>query len=130
MRSRRQCFWALGACLEVLLALFVMPTLGWQWLLGLSSLPLLVFTLICPVSEVTLLVGWAPCIAGTNSRDASCSTEGQLWQLLLQMRDKGFIGGRPEYWEDERIPSEHERLPTHRTLNNAYSTQALNMNLF
>jgi len=29
-----ECFWALGACLEVLLALFVMPTLGWKWLLG------------------------------------------------------------------------------------------------
>ncbi|XP_043233664.1 synaptic vesicle 2-related protein-like isoform X1 [Amphibalanus amphitrite] len=43
-----ECFWALGACMEVLLALFVMPTLGWKWLLGLSSLPLLLFTLICP----------------------------------------------------------------------------------
>jgi len=43
-----ECFWALGACLEVLLALFVMPTLGWKWLLGLSSLPLLLFTCVCP----------------------------------------------------------------------------------
>lgn len=40
-------FWAIGACFEVLLALFVMPTLGWQWLLGFSALPLLVFAISC-----------------------------------------------------------------------------------
>jgi len=39
------CFWALGACLEVILAMLVMPTLGWRWLLGLSSLPSLAFVL-------------------------------------------------------------------------------------
>ncbi|CAK9304000.1 unnamed protein product [Gordionus sp. m RMFG-2023] len=37
-------FWGLGTCLEVLLALIVMPTLGWPWLLAFSSLPLLVFS--------------------------------------------------------------------------------------
>lgn len=42
------CFWALGACFEVLLALIVMPTLGWQWLLALSTAPLLAFACICP----------------------------------------------------------------------------------
>lgn len=40
-------FWSLGACLEVLLAIFIMPTLGWRWLLGFSSLPLLVFAVFC-----------------------------------------------------------------------------------
>ena len=40
-------FWSIGACLEVILAIFVMPTLGWRWLLGFSSLPLLVFALFC-----------------------------------------------------------------------------------
>jgi hypothetical protein len=45
-----QCFWALGACFEVLLALIIMPTLGWQWLLALSTIPLLAFALITPVS--------------------------------------------------------------------------------
>jgi hypothetical protein len=49
-----QCFWALGACFEVLLALIVMPTLGWQWLLALSTIPLLAFALITPVSAVLL----------------------------------------------------------------------------
>lgn len=47
-----QCFWALGACLEVALALVVMPTLGVHWLLALSTIPLLIFALICPVSYV------------------------------------------------------------------------------
>ncbi|KAF5303605.1 hypothetical protein FQA39_LY09852 [Lamprigera yunnana] len=42
------CFWALGACFEVALALVVMPTLGWRWLLALSTGPLLVFALVCP----------------------------------------------------------------------------------
>ncbi|XP_018328933.1 synaptic vesicle 2-related protein [Agrilus planipennis] len=42
------CFWALGACFEVVLALVVMPTLGWKWLLALSTGPLLIFMLICP----------------------------------------------------------------------------------
>ena len=40
-------FWALGSCFEVLLALFVMPTLGWRWLLGLSSIPLIIFDIAC-----------------------------------------------------------------------------------
>lgn len=40
-------FWAIGACFEVLLALAVMPTLGWRWLLGLSAVPLLFFSCCC-----------------------------------------------------------------------------------
>lgn len=42
------CFWALGACLEVAVALVVMPTLGVHWLLALSTIPLLIFAIICP----------------------------------------------------------------------------------
>jgi len=41
------CFWALGACFEVLLAMLIMPWLGWRWLLGLSALPCLGFLLAC-----------------------------------------------------------------------------------
>uniref|UniRef100_A0A3P9L6I7 SV2 related protein b n=1 Tax=Oryzias latipes TaxID=8090 RepID=A0A3P9L6I7_ORYLA len=40
-------FWAIGAVFEVLLALWVMPTLGWRWLLGLSALPMAVFVCFC-----------------------------------------------------------------------------------
>jgi hypothetical protein len=51
-----QIFWAIGACFEVLLALVVMPTLGWQWLLALSALPLLLFSICCFVSESKILI--------------------------------------------------------------------------
>ncbi|KAK0058870.1 putative transporter svop-1 Synaptic vesicle 2-related protein [Biomphalaria pfeifferi] len=37
--------WAVGASLQAALALVVMPTLGWRWLLGLSSIPLFLFIL-------------------------------------------------------------------------------------
>ncbi len=35
--------WSVGAVLEVLLAIVIMPTLGWRWLIGISSIPLFVF---------------------------------------------------------------------------------------
>ncbi|XP_061590175.1 synaptic vesicle 2-related protein-like [Cololabis saira] len=40
-------FWAVGAVFEVLLALWVMPTLGWRWLLGLSTIPMAIFVCFC-----------------------------------------------------------------------------------
>ncbi|KAM4532976.1 synaptic vesicle 2-related protein isoform 2-T2 [Fundulus diaphanus] len=40
-------FWAIGTVFEVLLALWVMPTLGWRWLLGLSAIPLAIFVSFC-----------------------------------------------------------------------------------
>uniref|UniRef100_A0A3Q4MHC4 SV2 related protein a n=1 Tax=Neolamprologus brichardi TaxID=32507 RepID=A0A3Q4MHC4_NEOBR len=40
-------FWALGTVFEVLLAILVMPTLGWRWLLGLSTIPLFIFAILC-----------------------------------------------------------------------------------
>lgn len=45
-----QCFWALGACFEVTLALLVVPTMGWRWLLGFSTAPILLFIVISPVN--------------------------------------------------------------------------------
>lgn len=53
MRSRATCillieiFWALGTVFEVLLAILVMPTLGWRWLLALSTIPLFIFAIFC-----------------------------------------------------------------------------------
>ncbi|XP_076816791.1 synaptic vesicle 2-related protein-like [Clavelina lepadiformis] len=53
VKSRAACillvdmFWAIGTVFEVGLALLVMPTLGWRWLLGFSALPLLLFSLAC-----------------------------------------------------------------------------------
>lgn len=43
------CFWALGACFEVVLAMAVVPNLGWRWLLGISAAPLFVFACLTPV---------------------------------------------------------------------------------
>ncbi|KAF8373243.1 hypothetical protein PRIPAC_79672 [Pristionchus pacificus] len=40
-------FWAIGAAVEAGIALAVMPTLGWRWLVGLSSVPLALFALSC-----------------------------------------------------------------------------------
>uniref|UniRef100_A0A3B4FQI6 SV2 related protein b n=1 Tax=Pundamilia nyererei TaxID=303518 RepID=A0A3B4FQI6_9CICH len=40
-------FWAIGAVFEVLLALMVMPDLGWRWMLGLSTVPLAIFVCFC-----------------------------------------------------------------------------------
>ena len=42
-------FWAAGAALEVLLAMFVMPSLGWRWLLVLSSVPPVIFAVLSPI---------------------------------------------------------------------------------
>ncbi|XP_029191763.2 synaptic vesicle 2-related protein-like isoform X2 [Acropora millepora] len=39
--------WSLGSCVEITIALVVMPTLGWRWLFFLSSLPLLMFLCLC-----------------------------------------------------------------------------------
>ncbi|XP_015221729.1 synaptic vesicle 2-related protein isoform X1 [Lepisosteus oculatus] len=53
MKSRAACilliemFWALGTVFEVLLAIMVMPTLGWRWLLGFSTVPLILFAFLC-----------------------------------------------------------------------------------
>lgn len=42
-----QVFWAIGTVFEVVLAVFVMPSLGWRWLLILSAVPLLIFAVLC-----------------------------------------------------------------------------------
>lgn len=35
-----EAFWTLGSCLEAGLAWLVLDSLGWRWLVGLSSIPL------------------------------------------------------------------------------------------
>ncbi|XP_072042995.1 synaptic vesicle 2-related protein-like [Amphiura filiformis] len=40
-------FWAIGTVIEVLLALVVMPTLGWKYLLFFSAIPVLIFVICC-----------------------------------------------------------------------------------
>ena len=43
-----QFFWAIGSVFLAILSWAVMPSLGWRYLLGLSSLPLVFFVLIAP----------------------------------------------------------------------------------
>ncbi|CBY08424.1 unnamed protein product [Oikopleura dioica] len=40
-------FWAIGTCVEVVLAILIMPKYGWRALLGVSAVPLVLFTLSC-----------------------------------------------------------------------------------
>ena len=42
-------FWSGGAMFESLVAMYVMPKLGWRWLVGISSLPLGLLLLLWPV---------------------------------------------------------------------------------
>ncbi|XP_031570462.1 synaptic vesicle 2-related protein-like isoform X2 [Actinia tenebrosa] len=39
-------FWAIGSTFTVAVAMAVMPTLGWRWLLAILSLPLLIFLIM------------------------------------------------------------------------------------
>ncbi|XP_046839414.1 synaptic vesicle 2-related protein-like [Xenia sp. Carnegie-2017] len=39
-------FWAIGGILEVVLAIVLIPSLGWRWLLAVSSLPLVIFLIL------------------------------------------------------------------------------------
>ncbi|KAL8619134.1 hypothetical protein ACOMHN_019406 [Nucella lapillus] len=40
-------FWALGSLFEILIAALVTPSLGWRWLVGISSLPVFVAIIAC-----------------------------------------------------------------------------------
>ena len=59
MAQRAKCvvliesFWAVGAAFEAILALFIMETWGWRWLLIFSSLPLLFFAIACFVRNIS-----------------------------------------------------------------------------
>lgn len=68
-----QIFWAIGACFEVLLALIVMPTLGWRWLLALSAVPLLIFSICCFV-----------CISSIHPHRCIHKINGQEWVVVYK----------------------------------------------
>eukprot|EP00794_Sanderia_malayensis_P014313 gene14313-15802_t len=43
------CFWSIGTSIEILTAMFVMPSLGWRWQLFFSALPSLLFLSIAKI---------------------------------------------------------------------------------
>lgn len=46
-----QFFWALGSTFMVVVALIVMPTLGWRWMTAIATVPVIIFIILCRVSK-------------------------------------------------------------------------------
>ena len=53
-----QLFWALGTCFVVFLAIFIMPAVGWRYLVAAATLPVIIFFVACCVSTALL---WTYC---------------------------------------------------------------------
>lgn len=99
-------FWATGAVFEVLLALWIMPTLGWRWLLGLSTIPMAIFVCFCfwlPESpRFDILTGNTEKAMATLTRVArdngKVMPQGKL--IAYEQSDRGRIKDlfAPQYW--------------------------------
>ncbi|XP_035523979.1 synaptic vesicle 2-related protein-like [Morone saxatilis] len=99
-------FWAFGAVFEVLLALWVMPTLGWRWLIGLSTIPMAIFVCFCfwlPESpRFDVLTGKTDKALVTLTRIAKengkAMPQGKL--TIYQKNERGCIKDlfAPQYW--------------------------------
>ncbi|XP_067106582.1 synaptic vesicle 2-related protein-like [Osmerus mordax] len=112
-KSRATCillieiFWALGAVFEVLLAMVVMPTWGWRWLLALSAVPLAVFVALCywlPESaRFDVLSGNTDNALATLSRMAADNGKTMPQGILIanKQEDRGKIRDlfTPQYWK-------------------------------
>ncbi|XP_023125808.2 synaptic vesicle 2-related protein-like isoform X1 [Amphiprion ocellaris] len=99
-------FWAIGTVFEVLLALWVMPTLGWRWLLGLSTIPMAIFVSFCfwlPESpRFDVLTGRSEKAMETLTRVAkeNGKTMPQGRMIAYQQSDRGQIKDlfAAQYW--------------------------------
>lgn len=80
------CFWAFGACLEVLLAALIMTSGGWRWLLALSSLPSLVF--------VIAATSWLPESARYNAASGNSEAALETLERIAQTNGKPMLLGR------------------------------------
>ncbi|XP_040914086.1 synaptic vesicle 2-related protein-like [Toxotes jaculatrix] len=99
-------FWAVGAVFEVLLALWIMPTLGWRWMLALSTLPMAIFVCFCfwlPESpRFDMLMGKREKAMRTLMRVAKengkAMPQGKL--ISYKQNDRGQIKElfAPQYW--------------------------------
>ncbi|XP_055390109.1 synaptic vesicle 2-related protein [Condylostylus longicornis] len=79
------CFWALGACFEVALALAIEPTWGWRWLLGLSAAPLFIFAVITP---------WLPESARYHVSNGNTEKALQTLEDIAKSNKKPMLLGR------------------------------------
>lgn len=128
-----QIFWALGTVFEVLLAILVMPTLGWRWLLGLSTIPLFIFAFFSFVSiqlnmldlrgfwrgsEAALLVKWLKLISLVNLHrycvnvllsDYFISSAERKTRLIDHQRCKKYPTVILEQKDHEKSPSWFEK---------------------
>ena len=80
------CFWALGACLEVLLAGLVMTNGGWRWLLALSSLPSLMFVIAAST--------WLPESARFNAASGHSDSALETLERIAEDNGKPMLLGR------------------------------------
>lgn len=48
-----QLFWVAGSAFSAIMAYFVMPVMGWRWLLVYSAVPLVLFCVACLVSHTS-----------------------------------------------------------------------------
>jgi MFS family permease len=80
------CFWAFGACLEVLLAAFIMPLGGWRWLLAVSSLPSLIFVIAAAT--------WLPESARFNAASGQSDAALETLERIAEDNGKPMVLGR------------------------------------
>lgn len=86
-----QIFWAVGTVFEVLLAILVMPTLGWRWLLGLSTIPLFIFAILCFVSmSLHLCLSWKKLSLGCVVCCCQWLPESARYDVLTGNQDKAL----------------------------------------
>jgi len=82
--------WSLGSCVEITIALVVMPTLGWRWLFFLSSLPLLIFLCLCRVSKFPLLIAISLCFVSLSLLISKAKTKWPKFLLIARARNNRF----------------------------------------
>ncbi|XP_059099385.1 putative transporter svop-1 [Tigriopus californicus] len=85
------CFWAVGACFEVLLAAIVMPLGGWRLLLVISALPSLLFVFCCL---------WLPESARLNAAQGHSEQALETIERIARDNNKPMLLGRLTVDED------------------------------
>jgi MFS family permease len=99
LKQRARClvfsvtYWSIGACFEVYLAILIMPTLGWRWFLGVSSIPLLIFLFLCfwlPESARFHLISNKPDLALKTLKRIADDNKSCLPEGILEIYEVNF----------------------------------------